>query len=214
VVFSELGGTKLIKSSQELQFNPAMEQVIKVYPMVYAVLKELGFNIKKTKKKFPTYARELYGADDSDVPISNCILDFSFKLVKRRLFAHVELMHGILCDLVDSVGRDVMDRGDMFVRSIEIEEGVEGSAHVSKCRHDTILYGKESHLQIDRIDETRKRRKPDEESNGESAKRPPGNNSAIDNMSSGLCCSHCSRKFSLHRSLLSMTQKNLEELKL
>ena len=120
---------------------------------------------------------------DESVAISDFVIDFALILEKRRVFAHVELMHRVLDDIVDHIGQDVMDRGDMFVRSVKVWEGLSSGTNrtFAECSQEMMLYGDgENKLQID---ETNRKR--------------------------GICCSQCMKTFSLQRSLLRMQEDHL-----
>jgi hypothetical protein len=166
--------------------------------------------VKKTRKLYPEHVSLKNDKSDQEklVPISDFLLDFSFSLVKKRVFSHVELMNSVMCNIIDHISRDVMERGDMFVRRIEVQEGVEQNPFSVKCSHNMMLYGDDKQLQVDRAEVKRKQpENGNKEDKKKSARRQrtrknKGTETVTSATGSALCCSQCMKTFSLQRSLL------------
>ena len=196
---------------------PTSDQVRGDDPLVYAVLASMECQVKKTRKLYPEHVSLKNDKSDQEklVPISDFLLDFSFSLVKKRVFAHVELMNSVMCNIIDHISRDVMERGDMFVRRIEVQEGVEQNPFSVKCSHNMMLYGDDKQLQVDRAEVKRKQpENGNKEDKKKSARRQrtrknKGTETVTSATGSALCCSQCMKTFSLQRSLLRIHDDHL-----
>jgi hypothetical protein len=97
----------------------------------YAVLKSLTCQA--------TYSKRSSVQMQPGNNLSDYVIDFVIMLRKRRIFAYVELKQFILNGVISKIRHDKMQRGDMFVRRVEVHESCQ-IHRPSKCWQDMFMY--------------------------------------------------------------------------
>jgi hypothetical protein len=180
-------------------------------PLMFATLCSATCKVQPTPKSMPEYAYSTRilrytgkindASTEEHYPISNFVLDFEIEFDKRAAFGYMSLAEGVLQQLVQHIGEDLLLREDMFVRSLSVRETCTelGAAHPERRAHyNFLLYGQG--LQLDRMHDPNKNQRPSQQ------RRTEKQHGSLDEdvvMTQGarLCCQRCRGEFSLIRSL-------------
>lgn len=180
-------------------------------PLMFATLCSATCKVQPTPKSMPEYAYSTpilrYEGKSNDAlteehyPISNFVLDFEIEFDKRAAFGYMSLAEGVLQQLVQHIGEDLLLREDMFVRSLSVRETCTelGAAHPERRAHyNFLLYGQG--LQLDRMHDPNKNQRPSQQRRTEK-QQGSLDEDVVMTQGARMCCQRCRGEFSLLRSL-------------